>query len=335
MKYTLESLKEINSRFCSTHYLRNSDVNKANRYVELIENSRSEIEPRIGDIVQYINEYGDYYMSAHIDNIYDDEEVNICEQPYIPFINANVNNDGICCSTSGGAWCNIPKDKLVYIGEREKKFCDWGNCGACADGAIEFKAKVSVWSYTSSENKFISKINGKPYTTKDFKKMHIYYNPNENSRYNFFGNSHAWVTDLEMQAWLRTFRAEVFDFGYNHMVVWYWKEERHSISPKEFESLDLPEDTLMNNAKVLRCKRKYDEETHTVHTYWVWYWDESGKDWREAAIEQNKIRDELYTLDWHTPVNLYATKEIMSGRIKPISLNVVKYRHDIRRKGSN
>ena len=154
--------------------------------------------------------------------------------------------------------------------------------------------------------------------------MHIYYNPNENSRYNFFGNSHAWVTDLEMQAWLRTFRAEVFDFGYNHMVVWYWKEEKHSISPKEFESLDLPEDTLMNNAKVLRCKRKYDEETHTVHTYWVWYWDESGKDWREAAIEQNKIRDELYTLDWHTPVNLYATKEIMSGKIKPISLNVVK-----------
>lgn len=325
MKYTLETLKEINSRFCSSHYLVGADVDKANMYVDLIEKSRSENEPRIGDIIQYTNDWGEYYESAHIEKIYDDGKVNICENPYVPFINPNQDNNGIYCSTSGGAWCDIPMDKLTYIGKREKRFCDWGNCGACADGAVEFEAEVSVWEYTSSENKFISKITGKPYTTKDFRRMHIYYNPNKkDSNYKFFGEYRAWVTDLEIQAWLRTFRAEAFDFCDNHMVVWYWKEEKHSVSPKEFESLDLPEDTLMNNGRVLRCKRKYDEETHTVHTYWVWYWDEPEKDWREAAMEQNKIRDELYTLDYHTPVNQYATKEITSGKVEPIDISFIK-----------
>lgn len=324
MKYTLETLKEINNRFCSSHYLRDSDVIKANKYVELIESSRSETEPRIGDIVQYTNEYGDYYMAAHIDKVYD-KEVYICEQPYVPFINANANNDGIYCSTSGGAWCSLPKDKLVYVGKKEKRFCDWGNCGACADGAIEFKAEVSVWGYTSSENKFVSKIDGKSYTTKDFKRMKIHYCPDrKNSPYIYFGDGHAWKRDLDMQAWLRTFRAEVFDWGNNSMFVWYWKEEKHSVSPKEFESLDLPEDTLMNNARVLRCKRRYDEETHTVHTYWVWYWDDPEKDWREAAMEQNKIRDEFYTLDWHIPVNQYAIREIMSSKVDPIDIEFIK-----------
>lgn len=325
MKYTVEALKKINSRFCSSHYLQESDVYMANRYVELIENSRSETEPCIGDIVQYTNEYGDYYMNAHIENVYEDGKINICENPYVPFIGVNVDNNGILCNTSGGAWCNIPIAKLKYIGKREKTFCHWGNCGACADGAVEFKANVSVWEYSSGENRFISKINNKPYTTKEFERMKIHYCPNrKDSPYIYFGDAMAWKTDLELQAWLRTYRAEVFDWGGNGMFVWYWKEERHSISPAEFEDMDLPEDTLMNNARILRCKRKYDENTHTIHTYWVWYWDEPDKDWREAAMEQNKIRDELYTLDWKTPVNQYATKEITSGKVEAADIKFLK-----------
>lgn len=48
--YTLESLKEINNRFCGSHEMTEYDVEKANEYVELIENSRSKLEPKIGDI---------------------------------------------------------------------------------------------------------------------------------------------------------------------------------------------------------------------------------------------------------------------------------------------
>lgn len=328
MKYTKESLKEINQRYCNARYymgITDKDLAMANDYVELIESTRSETEPRIGDVVQYTNAYGDYYVAAHIDKVYENNEVYICEQPYVPFIGKNKNNNGICCSTSGGAWCNLPKDKLTYIGKKEKRFCDWGSCGPCADGAVEFKAEVSVWEYTSSENKFISSINGKPYTTKEFNRMHVYYNPNrKDSNYNFFGDGHAWKTDLEFQAWLRTFRAELFDWGNNHVVVWCWKEEKHHVSPMEFEALDLPEDTMLTNGSIMRCKRKYDEATHTVHTYYVWYWDEPDKDWKQSAMEQNKIREELYTLAWGTPNHQYATKEIVSGQIEPISLNVLK-----------
>ena len=328
MKYTKESLKKINQRYCSNHYyygITDRDLAMVNDYVELIERTRSETEPRIGDIIQYTNEYGDYYMSAHIDKVYEDGRVYICEQPYVPFIGKDENNDGICCSTSGGAWCNLPKDKLTYIGKREKCFCDWGSCGPCANGSIEFAAEVSVWEYTASGNKFISDINGKPYTTKEFNRMHVYYSPNKkDSNYNFFGDGHAWETDLEFQAWLRTFRAELFDWGNNHVVVWFWKEEKHHVSPKEYESIEGIEDTLMCNG-TRKCKRVYDEENHTVHTYFVWYWDEDdGLSFTERATKQNKIRDELYMLDWKVKPNEYATREIISGKVEPISLNVLK-----------
>lgn len=331
-KYTRETLTEINQRFCHSHYpgIIDSDLTMANDYVRVIEFSRSKKTPKVGDIVEYTNEYGDYYMNAHIENKYEDGNIYICERPYVPFIRVNKNENGIICSTSGGAWCTIPVANLIYIGEREKTFCDWGHCGACGDGAVEFKAKVSVWQYTSSENKFISKNTGKPYTTKDFIRMKIDYcadeygNPKDGSNYIYFGESRVWKNDLELQAWLRTFRAEVFDWGDNGMFVWHWREKKYSVSPKEFESLDLPEDTLMNNGRALRCKRKYDEENHIVHTYWVWYWDDPNKDWREAAMEQNEIRKKFYEIGGS--VNQYAINEIKSGRVKPIDLGFLKVR---------
>ena len=333
-KYTRETLTKINQRFCYSHYhgITDSDLTMVNDYVRVIEFSRSKKIPKVGDIVEYTNEYGDYYMNAHIENKYEDGNIYICERPYVPFIRVNKNENGIICSTSGGAWCTIPVTNLIYIGEREKTFCDWGHCRACKDGAVEFKAKVSVWRYTSSENKFISENTGMPYTTKDFARMKINYcadkygKPKDGSFYVYFGEYHTWKNDLELQAWLRTFRAEVFDWGDNGMFVWYWREDKHSVSPKEFEALELPEDTLINNARILRCKRKYDEKNHIVHTYWVWYWNEPSKDWRDAAMEQNKIREKFYELGLHTPVNQYAINEIKSGRVKPIDLGFLKVR---------
>ena len=49
MKYTIDTLREINARFCGSHILVNYDVDKANMYVELIENTRSEKIPSVGD----------------------------------------------------------------------------------------------------------------------------------------------------------------------------------------------------------------------------------------------------------------------------------------------
>lgn len=52
MKYTIDTLREINARFCGSHILINYDVDKANMYVELIENTRSEKIPSVGDCVR-------------------------------------------------------------------------------------------------------------------------------------------------------------------------------------------------------------------------------------------------------------------------------------------
>ena len=92
--YTLESLKEINNRFCGSHEMTKYDVEKVNEYVKLIENSRSKLESKIGDMIQYTNEYGEYFEKAHIDEIYEDGELYICERPYVPFVGVNENNNG-------------------------------------------------------------------------------------------------------------------------------------------------------------------------------------------------------------------------------------------------
>lgn len=171
MKYTIDTLREINARFCGSHILINYDVDKANMYVELIENTRSEKIPSVGDCVRYTNEYGDYYGAAHIEKA-DVNEVYICERPYTPFIHEYEGR--ISCNTSGGAWTHLPTRELKYIGKIKKRFCDWGNCGGCADGAIDFIAEVSLWEYVDSKNPFVSE-NGYKFTTKDFDKQYIYH----------------------------------------------------------------------------------------------------------------------------------------------------------------
>ena len=113
MKYTLDTLKKINERFIESHRMKESDVEMANAYVELIERTRSTTEPQSGDLIQYTDEHGNYYSAAHIEKVNGDGTVNVCEKPYIPFINANVNNDGIRCCTSGGPWCDLPVNKLM------------------------------------------------------------------------------------------------------------------------------------------------------------------------------------------------------------------------------
>lgn len=317
MKYTLDTLKKINERFIESHRMKESDVEMANAYVELIERTRSTTEPQSGDLIQYTDEHGNYYSAAHIEKVNGDGTVNVCEKPYIPFINANVNNDGIRCCTSGGPWCDLPVNKLVYVGKGEKHFQDWGNCGGCANGAIVFNANVSVWEYVDERNKFISE-NGFKFTTKDFDKYYVTFNPDkEKTNYVYFTDGNAWESKMDYQAWLRTYRAEVFK-GYrqNQFVVWTWRNMAHLVSPDEYDNLDLPEDTFLMNGDLLKCKRTYNEDTHTIDTYFVWYWNEPGKDFLEVAAEQNRIREERYTLPGKKPEYQIARRELESGEVK-------------------
>lgn len=86
-------------------------------------------------------------------------------------------------------------------------------------------------------------------------------------------------------------------------------------STTEPQSGDL-KDTFLMNGDLLKCKRTYNEDTHTIDTYFVWYWNEPGKDFLEVAAEQNRIREERYTLPGKKPEYQIARRELESGEVK-------------------
>lgn len=304
-KYTKETLEAINARYCDMHSINDSDLEMANRYVELIERTRSTTVPKAGDVLQLTNEYGEYYEHAHIEYTTEDRYGgNVCEKPYVPFISPLKDVSGIACSTSGGAWANVDPAEMKYVGKTQKRFHDWGHYGGCADGAVEFEAEVSVWEWKHPKCG--------EYTTKDYDKFYWDYSYKKDSEYKYIITtagclSHtAFKTKSEFDLWLHTFRGVIVD-----NTVWCWKHGYKSVSPVEFEALEYPEDTMLYNGSVYRCKRAYDEEKHLITTYHVWYWEEEG-DFYEVAQKQNEIRDRDYKLPWNTPIYSLARKAVNS-----------------------
>lgn len=68
-KYTVETLKPLNILYDHEHWLTQQDVDMANGYVELIERTRSEKTPQIGDRLIYVDRYGKYYGNALIETM--------------------------------------------------------------------------------------------------------------------------------------------------------------------------------------------------------------------------------------------------------------------------
>lgn len=314
--YTLETLSKINQRFLSAHYeLTESDVEKVNTCVELLEKSRTTEKPIRGDIVRYTTENGEYYAHAFIESIKDGQAY-IAESSSV-YVCANEKfQDGFSCQVSaGGAFHYIPVDHMVYIGTEKKRFWHFGHCGGCADGGIDFYATVNVWECNLNKGR---------YSTKTHNKYYIYYDPEPEKRkspYHFTTNGKAWKTEEDFQAWLRTFRGVVEPGNWeNQLIVWTYKNIEHHLSPEEYEDLNVPEDTFLMNGSIRRCKRVYDDKSYIVHTYYVWYWDEPEKDFYERVAEQNKIID-TYT-GWTDKENAFAREELKSGKAHPIELKL-------------
>ena len=87
-KYSVETLRELNVSYDHEHGLTQKDVDMANSYVELIEQTRSEITPQIGDRLLSVTEDGDYYGNALIENLHHTNQgpLSICAQPSTPFV---------------------------------------------------------------------------------------------------------------------------------------------------------------------------------------------------------------------------------------------------------
>lgn len=303
--YTKKSLiAENNYGYDREHILHQSDVDKANMFVDLFKRTRSNTEPKPGDVVRYTNEYGEYYKSAQIEK--DNWGVgNLCVAG-TSSISLDENGE-LNFSTSGGAFYHVDTSKMKYLGKAKNTFWFWGHCGARANGGVYMRAEVNLWEYVDPNWTFTNS-NGNLVTTKDYDKCYVTkvsdeWKERNNSRYTYLidcyctsGRKTAFETEEDYQAWLKTYRGfyerEITDE--NNGIVWLMKEEQHQVSPDEFDSLNLPEDTFLMNGKIRRCKRKYDTENHKVYMYYVWYWGEfSTRD----HDKQNKIIDS-YTYDW-------------------------------------
>ena len=313
--YTLESLNAINSCFTNAHGdVNSSDLEMVNKYINLISTTRNRSMPQVGDIIAYTNEYGEYFPTAHIEEVHTkDNFAYVCERAS-SHVCMDVNEKNIICNSSGGTWHYIPLDKLTYKGMQERRFWFFGHCGACADGGIDFYTEVNLWEYSADEE---------PYSTKTHNKYYLSYSENHDSGYHYFLTSNglssrAWRTEEDLQAWLRTNRAVL-----NNNVVWTYKEVEHHVSPAEFESINAPVDCFLMNGNKRQCKRIYDDSNYTIHLYYVWYYEDYSLSFEERMEKQNQEIN-MYTLNYTEPENRIALEELRSGNIKPLDLGGIK-----------
>lgn len=116
-KYTMETLKKENHLFDNEYSITESDVMKVNKIINMIENSRSTERVQVGDVVQYTNEYGEYYPHAMITNLNNDAE--ICENGSMY---TNIYNEEFCHSVSGGSFSHHNINDFTYIGTTTRTF---------------------------------------------------------------------------------------------------------------------------------------------------------------------------------------------------------------------
>ena len=260
-KYNLGTLKKENASFDMEHTVIQQDVEKANRYVELIESSRKEF-PNAGDIVELTTKHGDYYRNAHIEEV-DEEGLNVCEQPYVPFIHPD--KSGISCNTSGGSWLSIPVN-LKWIGKRQKTFGDWGHCGACGNGAIQFMAEVNVWKYIEPDPLYGE------YTTKYWRRMYISKidKGKMHGQYEYLGDGIAWRDKAEFDAFIEKYKGKVFTENYvNQLVVWCYNNNTVLVYKEKLEKMNLPETTIVLNG-IRPAKMEVDDENKIIIHYANW-----------------------------------------------------------------
>lgn len=257
-KYTVESLKEINEVYDRQHGVTEIDVDRVNQAIEIIENSRKKT-PQVGDVVEYTNQYGDYYAHAHIETV--EKELYICERAYEPFVFFNPEDKTFCTSTSGGTWAHIPK-KLKLVGVKEKAFVGWGHNGACGNGAVRFYAQVNVWEYTEGVHRF---------TTQTHDRFHvsILEKPDEYGyRYIITRSGEscsAFRTKKEYDAWLKTYRGVEVDGNWvNTKMVWTFKQLSKCVPLEVYQSITGAIVDSEYEGSIQECKRIYEGTTVTT-----------------------------------------------------------------------
>lgn len=311
-KYTFETLKKENELFDSYYGVNNTDVERVNHLIDMIEKTRSTESIQAYDVVEYTNEYGEYFPKATA-TMKNEEDIELCENAGI---HLSIYDNELCGSASGGAFSHHKESEFTYKSTTTKTFWTWGSAGACANGGIYFTATVNLWECNNNKEK---------YSTKTHDKYYISHRKSENNDYQYFASynalsSCAWRTEKEMQAWLRTYRAIVNGNTWGGAVIWTYKEIEHHCSDTEYEALEVPEDIFLMNGSKRRCKRIYDDKNYILYTYFVWYWEDDTLDFYKRMSLQNKIINS-YKVDYaRNEVNKIALEELRNGTVKPLEI---------------
>ncbi len=228
--YDLQSLLPMNGLYDHEHQLRQEDVDMANDHVAHIERTRSDKQPKIGDRVAYVSEYGDWYGHALIEK-FENGKCSLCLDPYVPFIWKSPL--GIGCSVSGGPFTSVPTADLHFVGWTEAYYKDWGHCGACGNGSVVFKARVAQWSFTAP-NPIYGEL-----TTETWRKIYLTRREMPDSLYLYHGDGFALRDDAEFERFVQEFEGKVFPGGReNRYVVWCYRDVLKPLSQAEWDALD-------------------------------------------------------------------------------------------------
>lgn len=184
-KYTVETLKKENELFDRCYGINNADVERVNHLIDMIEKTRSVESIQAYDVVEYTNEYGEYFPKATV-TMKEEEDIELCENAGI---HLSIYDNELCGSASGGAFSHHKESEFVYKGTAVKTFWTWGNVGARANGGIYFTATVNLWECNNNKEMF---------STKTHDKYYLSHRKSDND-YQYFASwnalsSHAWKT---------------------------------------------------------------------------------------------------------------------------------------------
>lgn len=213
--YTVESLQCFNGFHNRGYRVNRSDTDKVNRLIATIRQEREKnIGPVAGDSIEYTCRNGDWFHSAHIEDLRNGH-LKICLSGSVPFCYENGAGTGY--NVHEGIWTYPGKALLKPAGSRLKQFRTWGHTGKCANGEVYFMAFVRSWKYTEPEPLYDR------YTTRHWSKYLINRLPDPENKGEFFYMSEGFAlySREELDKLVRILHGKLFTGIYrNSLVLW-------------------------------------------------------------------------------------------------------------------
>ena len=256
-----EEMKILNYMYDMEHTFTQEDYENSMKLKEMIEKTRDNTRPKIGDTIKYTNKIGNYYNNAILEDCWGKKE--ICEEPYVPFVQyVDMEENDVTLSTSGGGFVTgFDIGKFKYIGTEQRLFQDWGHCGPCGNGAVKFYVKVNVWEY--QENNRYGE-----YSTKEYDKLTFrHLEKATDMGYTILGNGIAFRNEEDYNAYLKTYRAKVFKEN-DSDIVFLYKEKQYYITKEEWDNITHAQiDTRLINGGITKVKVVYNDKEKEIKTY--------------------------------------------------------------------